>query len=87
MHHTPKPHDQELIEKLSKEIDANVGPTGKFPEGKLTSLDEGEVQYGVAHTDGKVIVRFGTPIGWLGMSPDQAEELAACLIEHAKEAR
>jgi hypothetical protein len=61
------------------------GPTGSYPQGKLTADDDGELQIEVfvgkddrvGHT---IIVRMGTPVKWLGMPPVVARKLAAALI-------
>lgn len=62
------------------------GPTGSFPQGKLTADDEGALQLGVANTDGKVIINFGKYVKWIGMDPQQAADLGSGLIKHAREA-
>ena len=62
------------------------GPTGLFPEGKLTEDDQGEIAMAVGHKDGKVIIEFGTPVAWVGMNPIQAKQLAMDLLTHATEA-
>lgn len=62
-----------------------LGPTGGFPQGKLNEDDEGELQIGIGEEDGKVILAFGTPVHWLGMTPTHAMQLAAAIIARAKE--
>ncbi len=59
------------------------GATGKFPQGKLTPHDEGEIRMGIAHDDSTVILNFGKPTAGVGMDPTLARQLAANLIEHA----
>ena len=61
-----------------------VGATGEFPDGKLKESDDGGLHFAVGHTDGKVVVDFGTPTAWIGMEPEQAVELAECLLSHAR---
>lgn len=65
--------------------DASFGATGEFPEGKLNSNDEGEIRFGVAadKENGKIILSFGKPVAWLGMSPGQAIALADSLRKKA----
>lgn len=62
------------------------GATGQFPRGKLHESDEGELQMGVTVKSGTVIVAFGTPVAWLGLTPQIARDLAAALLERADEA-
>lgn len=66
---------------------ANVGPTGQFPEGKMSKHDEGEIIFAVGHPNGKVVIDFGSPVAWVGMNPQQAIAVANSLITHAKKAR
>jgi hypothetical protein len=68
---------REEIEKL------NLGPTGRFPEGKLNDSDEGEIRVAIGYQEGKVIMDFGKPIAWIGFTPEQAREIAATLIGYA----
>ena len=62
------------------------GETGRFPRGKLHEGDEGELQMGVTVNQGTVILAFGKPVAWLGLTPQIARTLAANLIERADEA-
>lgn len=63
-----------------------LGPTGKFPQGKLNAQDDGELQLGVANDGRKVILSFGVPVKWIGLDPQGAADLASALIAHAREA-
>jgi len=60
-----------------------LGPTGRFPRGKLTSDDEGELRLAITHQAGKVIVDFGGPVAWIGLDPADVRQLAEALLEHA----
>lgn len=62
-----------------------LGPTGRFPEGKLTAQDEGETKIGVTSVDGKVVMNFGKPMTWIGFTPELARQLADSLLRHANE--
>ena len=62
------------------------GPTGKFPDGKLTEHDEGEIQFGVTTLKGKVVLNFGKPIASLGMDATQTRSLARLLLRYASKA-
>lgn len=61
------------------------GALGAFPEGQLTKTDEGSIQFAIGEKDGKVVLDFGTPVHWVGMSPQQAADLASLLIKRARE--
>lgn len=75
-------------EKLAKLLDTASfrGAVGDFPMGKLSASDEGAIQFGVTVKDGKVVLDFGTPVQWIGMSAQQAAELASTLLMRAREA-
>ena len=62
-----------------------LGPTGRFPDGKATPKDEGEIKLSIGRTsDGNVILDFGIKVAWVGMMPQQARELAEQLLQSAK---
>jgi hypothetical protein len=61
------------------------GALGDFPDGKLTKTDEGAIQFAVGEKDGKVVLDFGTPVIWVGMSPQQAADLASLILKRARE--
>jgi hypothetical protein len=87
MHHERIPSDETMMATLKAKLDREqlekLGPTGRFPEGKLTPNDEGEIAFAVGALKGKVVVNFGSPVASLGMSPDQARKLAGSLLEKA----
>lgn len=102
MHHS-RDYDQEMAEEMMKNfgkitkktesalqdtlLTGRFGPTGRFPEGKLTKHDEGEIRFAVFRKDRKVIINFNSPAHWLGMNPNQAIDLGNALIRHARKAR
>ena len=63
-----------------------IGPTGKFPEGRLRDDDKGELNIGFAHVDGQIIISFTTPVTWIGCGPDDARAIANELLRLADEA-
>jgi hypothetical protein len=101
MHHGPNPWDEPTnvnLEAQRSMEDAlrapfkepateSFGATGRFPEGQLRPDDEGEIRFGVAQHGGKVVISFGKPTAWIGMSPQQARHLAKTLRRLADEAR
>lgn len=86
-HHSPTPIADDTFRKLFQ--GEGPGPTGQFPEGKLTADDEGEIRYAVAadRERQKVVIDFGAPVRWVGMTPDQADHLGRLLIAKGGEAR
>jgi hypothetical protein len=61
-----------------------LGPTGKFPDGKLSAHDEGELAFAVGEVEGNVVIKFGKEVSWLAMAPEQAVTLAELLIAKAR---
>lgn len=60
-----------------------LGATGKFPDGKVSPDDEGELKLGVTHKDKNVVIVFGRPVAWLSMATGVARDLARAMLEHA----
>ena len=90
-HHSQDADDTYIRElfKNSAPMSAPFGGTGRFPLGKLSKSDEGEIQFGVAAdaAKNKVVINFGEPTAWIGFSAEQAEQLAESLLSKAKELR
>lgn len=60
-----------------------IGPTEKYPDGKIRQDDEGEIKIGVALTpDGTTILTFGTSLQWLGLDEVTALQLAENIIKN-----
>lgn len=78
-----KPFSVNLPEDLAKRL---VGPTGKFPGGKIGPDDDGELMIAVSHKGGKVIINFGVAVEWVGMTPEEAKFVADALTTKALEA-
>ena len=90
-HHGSDPFDGEPegMKKLRDAMQNSAsfrGALGDFPEGQLTKSDEGAVQFAIGVKDGKVVLDFGTPCAWVGMTPQQAADLAGVLLKRAREA-
>lgn len=64
-----------------------LGPTGKFPRGKISDDDEGQLKYGVAtdRENNVIILEFGKPLAWLGLDKSAAIQLANVLLTKATE--
>lgn len=75
---------QRRFRDLITDTAAFRGEIGAFPQGKLTDDDEGAIQFGIAHKDGKVVLDFGKPVHWLGMTPQDAADLASSLLKFAR---
>ena len=64
-----------------------LGPTGKFPQGKVDETDDGELTVAVATDHEAQIVRviFGKRTSWLGLPREQAIAFGELIIQRAKE--
>lgn len=62
-----------------------LGATGKFPGGKITPDDEGELRLAVRAfpARGIVAVDFGKNVSWLGLDKETALGLAEILRDQA----
>jgi hypothetical protein len=66
-------------------VSEKLGPTGKFPNGKLGPGDKGELQFAIGEQHGNVVIDFGrTAVTFLAMPPDQAVAFAEVLIAKAR---
>lgn len=77
-HHGNNP-DPQLHEAMCKLF-------GEYPDGKLNPDDSGAVAMSVGVDSSRVVVRFPKPVAWIGMSGDEAFELAQVLLRHARNA-
>ncbi len=59
----------------------------RYPRGKLTKDDEGELAIAIGHKDSAVVIDFGKPVVWIGFPPDQADQLADKIKQCAALAR
>lgn len=86
-HHANEPfnsEDNEFMKKFINQDGNPLGPTGKFPEGKLTDNDEGEIKIGITTLKGKIVIDFGKPIHCIGLTKEQAVDIANTLFERAR---
>lgn len=96
-HHGPGPFDnddpkkletfksrQELMRELL-DTTSFRGALGTFPEGQITQKDEGAIQFAIGAKGDKVIIDFGTSVHWVGMTAQEAADLASSLLAKARE--
>jgi hypothetical protein len=77
----------DLIARFREEAKSlGLGATRAFPQGVVNDLDEGEIQFAVKGDEAreKVFLNFGKSVDVVGMTPQQAIDLAQCLIKHAR---
>ena len=61
---------------------------GEFPNGRLNKDDCGAIPMAVGVENHRVVLRFPKPVAWawVGMTGDEAYELAQTLLKHARHA-
>jgi hypothetical protein len=59
---------------------------GEYPAGKLNADDAGALAFAVGVEAGRVVIHFPKPVAWMGMTGDEALELAQLLLKHARHA-
>lgn len=62
----------------------HVGPTGEHPAGRMSADDEGALTTAIGVDAGRVVVRFGVPVAWVGFEAQGAADFAAALVKHAR---
>jgi len=60
-----------------------LGATGRYPQGKLSPDDEGELAIAVAWDPyaNMLRVEFGKPVAWLALSAERAAVLASMILK------
>jgi hypothetical protein len=61
------------------------GALGEHVEQKSSPEDEGAIQFAIGEANGKVVIDFGTPVHWLGMTPQQAADFASAVLKRARQ--
>ncbi|AMV20438.1 hypothetical protein VT03_21245 [Planctomyces sp. SH-PL14] len=87
-HHGDNPFEQEqsrLIERLKQQQEGMA--KREYPNGRLNASDDGEVAFKIGGDGerGVVVIDFGKPVTWVGMTPQQAVEMAQLMIKNARE--
>lgn len=72
-----------LSDQLKNPLD--LGPTGKYPDGKIADNDEGEIKIGITTMKERIVIDFGKPIHTVGFEADQALSIASVLVKRAME--
>ena len=57
----------------------------KYPDGKMSEDDEGQLVIQVKDHEQRVLVGFNKLITWLGFDTEQATEFANCILKVVQE--
>lgn len=60
-----------------------LGATGRYPLGKVSPDDEGELNIAVFLIKGQVRIEFGKPVAWISMPASRAKDFAELILRHA----
>ncbi len=76
-----------MIDRPDSKPDPKLGPTGDHPDGQISKDDEGALNIGITadKEKGIVILDFGSPVKWIGLSPEDVYGLTKVMIERANE--
>lgn len=82
--HHASPEEIEAQRRMLQEFLGVAKP--RFPQGKVSPDDRGEISFAVALDLEKkaVIVRFAKPVDWIGLDRASANRLADLLIDKAR---
>lgn len=77
-HHSSEPN-KALSEAMQRLL-------GEYPDGRLNDDDAGAIAMAVGVNNDRVVIQFPKPVTWVGMTGDQAMQLASDLMKHARRA-
>jgi hypothetical protein len=83
--HHASPEEHANTRRMLDEFLGNAKP--RFPQGKISEDDEGELAFAVAVDPIRkvVMLRFSKPVDWLGMDKQSTLKLAVMLTEKANQ--
>lgn len=55
----------------------------RFPRGRLSQDDDGELEIAIGVANNAVVINFGRPVRWIGLGAFEAKTLAGLLLKHA----
>jgi len=77
--------DSEIMKRFLEQVEGKA--KRQFPAGRMGHDDDGTLAFAITtDTQRKVVtIRFGKPVEWIGLGPDDCVKLAQKLIDCAKE--
>lgn len=79
-------HSSEPDSRQTALADAMKNLMGEYPDGRLNANDAGAVAIQVGVENDRVVIRFPKPVLWVGMTGDEAIDIAQALMKHARRA-
>lgn len=83
--HHSSPEEEEATRRF---VDQILGKAQEhFAEGRLNKQDQGDLSFAIASDkkNGVVLMHFGKPVVWAGLTKQEALRMADLLITHAAE--
>ena len=79
-----KASHRNAMPKLDDKAKEIIGATGRFPHGKISKDDEGEIAMAVGSdpSRGVVFIDFGESVQWFGMTAKEVDGLCELLQQH-----
>jgi hypothetical protein len=77
--------NEEIMRRLLAQFEGKYNRT--WSEGHISPDDDGDVAFAITadQENGVVVLHFGKPVTWIGMTPEQVAQLAEALIDKARE--
>ena len=66
-------------------MEDNLGSTGNFPNGKIDSSDEGELKIAMGIYENTLIIDFGGPTSWIGLTKNDVKSFISTLTNLEKQ--
>ena len=94
-HSGKEPFNREMMEQFKKQRDELRGhvadlirnnSNNAWPDGMIHEDDEGVTAMAISVQNKHVVIQFPEPTAWIGITPEQAMELAGSLIQNARKA-
>jgi len=61
--------------------------TREWPAGRIDGTDDGAFRMGTTVINGRIVIAFDRPVDWIGMTPQEASDMADKLNELQLKAR
>jgi hypothetical protein len=78
-----KPRKQD--ENILLGVPTSLGPTGRFPAGKIDPNDDGELRCAMTVRDNRLLITFGIAVHTIGFDKTTLHEFISKLIEAAQD--
>ena len=89
--HHGMPASQEPEDSTIRRMLEQLQGTAKreYPRGRMGAEDDGALSFAVAadKENGVIVIRFGKPVEWIGLAPEDASKLITLLVQKMREVK